>query len=150
MKEFLKKIARFNSMYRLKSSPHPVLPTADDLRKFKSILQEELDELDEIIVRLENFTDRPPYDAPVQYWNILTDLADWHGDMIVYPHTHAHRFGLPMDLVLDAIMESNFSKLGADGQPIYDERGKVIKGPFFSRPEPAIERILIASGGTSV
>jgi hypothetical protein len=39
-------------------------------------------------------------------------------------------------------MESNFSKLGADGQPIYDERGKVMKGPSYWKPEPRIRSLL--------
>jgi len=36
-------------------------------------------------------------------------------------------------------MESNMSKLGPDGKPIYDERGKVMKGPGYYKPEPAIK-----------
>jgi hypothetical protein len=40
-------------------------------------------------------------------------------------------------------MDSNFSKLGADGKPIYDERGKVMKGPFYWKPEPKIKELLL-------
>ncbi len=39
-------------------------------------------------------------------------------------------------------MQSNFSKLGADGKPIYDERGKVMKGPGYWQPEPKIRALL--------
>ena len=45
-----------------------------------------------------------------------------------------------IDQVLVIIMQSNFSKLGADGKPIYDERGKVMKGPAIGNPEPKILR----------
>jgi hypothetical protein len=39
-------------------------------------------------------------------------------------------------------MDSNTSKLGADGKPIYDERGKVMKGPGYWKPEPAIKELI--------
>ena len=54
----------------------------------------------------------------------------------------ARRWGLPLNKILDVIMESNFSKLGADGMPIYDERGKVMKGPDYWKPEPQIRDAL--------
>jgi predicted HAD superfamily Cof-like phosphohydrolase len=137
MKSFLKKIASFNSIYRLPVNDVPTLPTMDDLKRFRSILQEELEEVDQIINQLElGVADR---DHEIK---LLTELADWHGDMIVYCHTNAHRYGLPMDEVLDVIMESNMSKLDANGQPIYDERGKVMKGPGYWKPEDRISVII--------
>ena len=39
-------------------------------------------------------------------------------------------------------MQSNFSKLGEDGQPVYDHRGKVMKGPGYWKPEPKIQELL--------
>ena len=48
--------------------------------------------------------------------------------------------------ILDIIMASNFSKLGEDGKPIYDKHGKVLKGPGYWEPEPAIERYLRSLG----
>jgi hypothetical protein len=132
LKEFLDKIAKFNEMYRLDVKQNPTCPSVQDLLNFRSIIQEELNEIDEIIANYPSKTDIEN----------LTDLSDWHGDMCVYMHTHAHKFGLPMDKILDAIMESNFSKLDNDGKPIYDERGKVLKGPNFYPPEPLIKKIL--------
>jgi predicted HAD superfamily Cof-like phosphohydrolase len=44
--------------------------------------------------------------------------------------------------VLDVIMDSNESKLGADGKPIYDANGKFLKGPNYWRPEPRIKALL--------
>lgn len=137
MKSFLKKIASFNSMYRLQVNKVPTLPSVEELKRFKSILQEELEEVEEIIMQIESGAN-----GPEQQVKLLTELADWHGDMIVYCHTNAHRFGLPMDEVLDVIMESNMSKLDENGQPIYDERGKVMKGPNYWRPEEKISIIL--------
>ena len=69
-------------------------------------------------------------------------LADLLGDLQVYCASEMTKFGLPLDGVLDVIMQSNFSKLGADGKPIYDERGKVLKGPNYWKPEPKIHQLL--------
>jgi predicted HAD superfamily Cof-like phosphohydrolase len=44
-----------------------------------------------------------------------------------------------MKKVLEIIMDSNMSKLGSDGQPIYDSVGKVIKGPNYWKPEPKLQ-----------
>jgi len=44
--------------------------------------------------------------------------------------------------VLDVIMDSNESKLGADGKPIYDANGKFLKGPGYWKPEPKIKALL--------
>jgi len=51
---------------------------------------------------------------------------------------------LPLEEVLDVIMDSNESKLGADGRPIYDANGKFLKGPAYWRPEPKIKALLAA------
>ena len=49
--------------------------------------------------------------------------------------------------VLEIIMKSNFSKLGGDGKPIIDERGKILKGPNFQPPEPDLEKYLRKNWG---
>lgn len=132
-------IARFNEMYRLPGSDIPTLdvgvPVAQRLRDFKHILAEELDEIGEIIEMAEQ--DKPSLE-------LLTALADLLGDIQVYCASEMRKFGLPQDEVLQVIMESNFSKLGADGKPLYDERGKVIKGPNYWKPEPKISALLAA------
>ena len=52
------------------------------------------------------------------------------------------KFGLDNALVLDIIMQSNMSKLAADGSVIYDDRGKVMKGPNYWKPEPKIKEYI--------
>jgi hypothetical protein len=52
------------------------------------------------------------------------------------------KFGLPLDETLAIIMQSNFSKMGADGNPIYDEQGKLQKGPLYYKPEPKLRAML--------
>lgn len=48
------------------------------------------------------------------------------------------KFGLDNDACLNTIMLSNFSKLDEDGNPIYDSRGKVLKGANYWPPEPLL------------
>lgn len=137
MSAFSKDIEKFNGIYKLPVNPAPTLdvgvPVAERLKAFKSILNEEVDEIDEIIEAVEG--DTPPLE-------VLTMLADLLGDIQVYCASEMAKFGLPLDEVLAIIMQSNFSKLGSDGKPIYDERGKVQKGPNYWKPEPKIKELL--------
>lgn len=145
MKEFLEKIKAFNDHYGYSLFDTPTLPIKDNLENFKKILQEELNEIDAIIemrAKLETVPLAAQAEFIELYRRCLVDLADWYGDMIIFCHTSARRYGLPMDKVLDAIMQSNMTKLGADGKPIYDERGKIMKGPNFVAPETMIEKVL--------
>lgn len=137
MNAFSEDIKRFNAMYALPGNDKPTLdigvPVVERLRAFKSILGEELDEIDDIVAAAEK-------GAPTL--ELLTMLADLLGDIQVYCASEMRKFGLPQDEVLSIIMQSNFSKLGADGKPIYDERGKVQKGPGYWKPEPKISAML--------
>ncbi len=141
MSTFSEDIKRFNAMYALPVNEQPTLeigvPLQERLRAFKSILGEELDEIDDIVAAAENA-------APAL--EVLTMLADLLGDIQVYCASEMRKFGLPQDEVLAIIMQSNFSKLGADGKPIYDERGKVQKGPGYWKPEPKISELLAGRG----
>jgi len=129
-------------MYGLEAPERPVLRGAHPedmvnlLRKFHDILQEEMKEVDDLVDKLRGV--RPD---PV---DILTDLADWLGDIMVYCASEMRKYGLRSNDILGIIMSSNFSKLGPDGKPIYDERGKVLKGPNYWKPEPMIRRLLEA------
>lgn len=131
-------IQSFNAMYKLPVSPIPTLcigvDPVDRLTAFKIILSEELNEIDPIIAEAGN----PDYDK----MSVLTNLADLLGDIQVYCASEMAKFGIPLDHTLAIIMQSNFSKLGADGLPIYDERGKVLKGPDYWKPEPKLREML--------
>lgn len=75
--------------------------------------------------------------------DVLVDIADWTGDIMVYCRSEAMKFGLPTENVLEAIMGSNFTKLSADGVPKHDENGKFLKDMTrFVPPEPAIKTML--------
>ena len=78
--------------------------------------------------------------------DIAVALADLLGDIMVYCRSEALKYGLPLEEVLDVIMDSNESKLGPDGNPIYDANGKFLKGPNYWKPEPRIKALLEARG----
>lgn len=136
--QFAQQIVAFNNMYGLPVNTVPTNLGVQRLKDFKHALQNELNEIDDIIEKLEKF-------APLQEdetVSMLTDVSDLLGDLQVYCASEMAKWGLPLDTVLDIIMASNASKLGADGKPIVDERGKVQKGPNYWKPEPAIREVL--------
>jgi NTP pyrophosphatase (non-canonical NTP hydrolase) len=138
-KTFAERIAAMNAMYKLPASESPSLPAnvADRLVKFKATLLDEVHEIDEIVALAKN--GGSPADVAVA-------IADVLGDIMVYCRSEALKYGLPLEDVLDVIMDSNESKLGADGKPIYDANGKFLKGPNYWKPEPKIKALLEARG----
>jgi len=136
---FAERIAAMNAMYKLPAHAQPTLPgeVAERLMKFKATLLDEVHEIDEI-VRMSKYGGAPA--------DIAVAIADLLGDIIVYCRSEALKYGLPLEEVLDIIMDSNESKLGADGKPIYDANGKFLKGPNYWRPEPRIKALLERRG----
>jgi predicted HAD superfamily Cof-like phosphohydrolase len=136
---FFDDVYKFNEIYRLPINEKPTLLGLKQLENFKSILQEEVSEVDEIIEKYREYGENPTREQQIE---ILTSLSDWLGDMVVYIGTESKKHGIDLNKTLEIIMQSNFSKLGADGKPIYDERGKVMKGPDYWKPEPKISEML--------
>ena len=138
-KAFHERIALMNAMYKLPANDRPTLPAnvADRLVRFKATLLDEVHEIDEISAMLRKGAD--PAD-------VLVAIADLLGDVVVYCRSEALKYGLPLEEVLDVIMDSNESKLGADGRPIYDANGKFLKGPRYWKPEPRIKELLMSRG----
>jgi predicted HAD superfamily Cof-like phosphohydrolase len=128
-------------MYKLDAPDVPALRASSRteviqlLNNFHRILDEELQEVYAVMRKVEADAD------PLE---VLTDLADWLGDIMVYCASEMRKYGLRSNDILGIIMSSNFSKLGPDGKPIYDDRGKVLKGPNYWKPEPMIGRLLEA------
>jgi len=135
MKSFAERIASMNAMYKLPARDRPELPAdvADRLVKFKATLLDEVHEIDEIVRQAKEGA--PAIDLAVA-------IADLLGDIMVYCRSEALKYGLPLEDVLDVIMDSNESKLGSDGKPIYDANGKFLKGPNYWKPEPRIKALL--------
>ena len=134
-KTFRDRIQAMNEMYKLpvNHSPYFFEGTDDRLLKFKKTLLDEVAEIDEIVGQIR----KGESEIDVQ-----VAIADLLGDVIVYCRSEAMKYGIPLEEVLDIIMDSNESKLGADGKPIYDENGKFLKGPNYWKPEPRIKELL--------
>ena len=139
---FDSKIRAFNKFYNLACPAAPTIPSRPqlvrELNQFYDILLEELKEVYPILQSV----DRSEHLESDE--DVLTDIADWLGDIMVYCASQLAKYGLQSDDVLGIIMASNMSKLGPDGKPIYDERGKVLKGPNYWKPEPMIKRMILA------
>lgn len=137
---FAQRIAQMNAMYKLPMQDRPTVPAdvAERLTRFKATLMDEVQEIDEIVQQARAGAD--PLDLAVA-------IADLLGDVVVYCRSEALKYGLPLEAVLEVIMDSNASKLGADGKPIYDANGKFLKGPGYWKPEPKIRALLAQAGG---
>ena len=87
-----------------------------------NILRYELikEELEELKVAIEN--------------KDLLEVADALTDILYVAYGAGHAFGINLDKCFDEVQRSNMSKLGEDGKPIFNELGKVMKGPKYFKP----------------
>ena len=83
-----------------------------------SLIQEELDELKLAIDNKD-----------------LLEVADALTDILYVTYGAGHAFGIDLDKCFEEVQNSNMSKLGKDGKPIYNDAGKVMKGPNFYKPD---------------
>ena len=65
----------------------------------------------------------------------LLEVADALTDILYVTYGAGHAFGIDLDKCFEEIQNSNMSKLGEDGKPIYNEAGKVMKGPNYFKPD---------------
>jgi len=65
----------------------------------------------------------------------LLEVADALTDILYVTYGAGHAFGINLDKCFDEVQNSNMSKLDYDGKPIYNESGKVMKGPDYFKPD---------------
>ncbi|MDA9594092.1 nucleoside triphosphate pyrophosphohydrolase family protein [bacterium] len=65
----------------------------------------------------------------------LLEVADALTDILYVAYGAGHAFGINLDKCFEEVQNSNMSKLGEDGKPIYNESGKVMKGPKYFKPD---------------
>ena len=82
-----------------------------------NLIKEELLELEEAIEKKD-----------------LKEVADALTDILYVTYGAGHAFGINLDKCFEEVQNSNMSKLGPDGKPIYNEQGKVMKGPDYFKP----------------
>ncbi len=93
--------------------------STDKINKLRlSLIQEELDELSEAINNKD-----------------LLEVADALTDILYVTYGAGHAFGIDLDKCFEEVQNSNMSKLGNDGKPIYNDAGKVMKGPNYFKPD---------------
>ena len=64
----------------------------------------------------------------------IKEVADALTDILYVTYGAGHAFGINLDKCFQEVQSSNMSKLGDDGKPIYNEKGKVMKGPNYFKP----------------
>ena len=67
--------------------------------------------------------------------NDIKEVADALTDILYVTYGAGHAFGINLDKCFYEVQQSNMSKLGPDGKPIYNESGKVMKGPDYFKPD---------------
>ena len=82
------------------------------------LIREELDELKEALKDKD-----------------ILEVADALTDILYVTYGAGHAFGIDLDKCFNEVQKSNMSKLGEDGKPIYNDNGKVMKGPNYFRPD---------------
>ena len=83
-----------------------------------NLINEELEELKQAILNKD-----------------LLEVADALTDILYVTYGAGHAFGIDLDKCFEEVQNSNISKLGKDGRPIYNDSGKVMKGPNFYKPD---------------
>ena len=64
----------------------------------------------------------------------IKEVADALTDILYVTYGAGHAFGIDLDKCFNEVQQSNMSKLGPDGKPIYNQSGKVLKGPKYFKP----------------
>ena len=100
----------------VKSSPSLSTNQISELRV--SLINEELEELKTAINKKD-----------------LLEVADALTDILYVTYGAGHAFGINLDKCFEEVQNSNMSKLGKNGKPIYNESGKVMKGPNYFKPD---------------
>ena len=93
--------------------------SSDKINKLRiDLIKEELEELTEAVQKKD-----------------LLEVADALTDILYVTYGAGHAFGINLDACFNEVQNSNMSKLGKDGKPIYNESGKVMKGPNYFKPD---------------
>ena len=111
------KVKTFMNTYGQEVKNTPEFPDSKIVQLRVDLIQEELNELKEAINN-----------------NDIIEVADALTDILYVTYGAGHSFGVDLDSCFNEVQNSNMSKLGDDGKPIYNESGKVMKGPNYFKP----------------
>tara|TARA_B100001027_G_scaffold70381_1_gene48033 strand:- start:5 stop:376 length:372 start_codon:yes stop_codon:yes gene_type:complete len=112
------KVGTFMKTFGQEVKQSPSLST-DEINELRvSLIKEELDELLEAINNKD-----------------LVEIADALTDILYVTYGAGHAFGINLDKCFEEVQNSNMSKLDSNGKPIYNDKGKVMKGPNYFKPD---------------
>ena len=117
MTNFLK-VKEFMKTFGQEVLNKPSFPDKKVVNLRLDLIKEELNELEEAIEK-----------------NNLVEVADALTDILYVTYGAGHAFGINLDSCFDEVQRSNMSKLDNNGKPIYNEHGKVLKGPNYFEPD---------------
>ena len=95
----------------------PQFPDEKTIQLRLNLIKEELSELEEAIKNKN-----------------LKEIADALTDILYVTYGAGYAYGINLDKCFKEVQRANMSKLGIDGKPIYNEKGKVMKGPNYTEP----------------
>ena len=111
-------VKKFMEVFGQMVKTKPQFPDNKTMQLRFDLIQEELNELEEAM-KTKN----------------LKEVADALTDILYVTYGAGHAFGVNLDKCFDEVQRSNMSKLGNDGKPIYNDEGKVMKGPKYFKPD---------------
>ena len=112
------KVGTFMKTFGQDVKQNPAFST-DKINELRvSLIKEELDELMEAMNKKD-----------------LVEVADALTDILYVTYGAGHAFGINLDECFQEVQNSNMSKLDSDGKPIYNDKGKVMKGPNYFKPD---------------
>ena len=111
------KVKKFMQTFDQEVKTKPSFPSEKITNLRYALIEEELSELKEAMKN-----------------NDITEVADALTDILYVTYGAGHAFGIDLDKCFEEVQNSNMSKLGDDKKPIYNESGKVMKGPNYYKP----------------
>ena len=111
------KVKKFMQKFKQEVKSKPSFPDDNIIKLRIDLIKEELFELEEALNE-EN----------------IEETADALTDILYVTYGAGHAFGIDLDKCFDEVQKSNMSKLDKFGNPIYNDQGKVMKGPLYFKP----------------
>ena len=110
-------VKKFMETFGQKVRTKPQFPDEKTMQLRFNLIKEELNELQQAM-KTKN----------------LKEVADALADILYVTYGAGYAYGINLDKCFKEVQRANMSKLGTDGKPIYNEKGKVMKGPNYSEP----------------
>ena len=111
-------VKKFMEVFGQEVKTKAEFPSEKIMKLRYNLIKEELDEFEQAIKNQD-----------------IKEVADALTDILYVTYGAGHAFGIDLNKCFDEVQRSNMSKLGDDGKPIYNDQGKVMKGPKYFQPD---------------